>query len=289
MSLENILEAKMKLKILNYNIHYGFHTHSEKPKFEPEKQEAAQRVVDEYDPDVLVLNEANFLLGNKWGIKMDYREIFGMDKFPYIARTDHPKYKEWSTAVLSKYPFTHKDKTNRNGRGMKTQIDLGNGKTVNLDTVHPNPMGRQKYFLTAEENAEFLSGIISGQNSPHILVGDFNGISPQDEYDMDKLLAGYRTFCKTEDDAKWLLEQQMSFAPLKTVLDNGLVDTYKRVHPEGFDYTIPTKIGGSIDSASRIDYIIVSPDIGIVNAGIIKNEYSDIASDHYPVYAELSI
>ena len=289
MTLEGKLRDEMKVKILNYNILYGFHTYTENPVHQPGRQEAIKRVVREYNPDILILNEANFLPGNKWGIEIDYQKILGKDRFPHMARTDNPEYGEWSTAVLSKHPFSHENRTNSKGRNMRTSIDLGNAKTLMLDAVHPNPIGKEEYFLTADETATFLSEAIEGMEGPYVLAGDFNALSPEDSYNEKNLLSGYKTFCKTEEDAKWLVNQQMSFTPLRAVLDEGLIDTYKKIHVNGFDHTMPTKIGGSTDSASRIDYIFTSPEIEVIDSGIIKNADTDMASDHYPVYAELNI
>ena len=57
-----------------------------------------------------------------------------------------------------------------------------------------------------------------------------------------------------------------------------------------FDFTIPTDLmSKNKNGAIRMDYIFCTEDFNVLDSGIIKNNLTEMVSDHYPVYAVLEV
>jgi endonuclease/exonuclease/phosphatase family metal-dependent hydrolase len=94
-------------------------------------------------------------------------------------------------------------------------------------------------------------------NSPHVLVGDFNSLSPAD----------------VPDDAQ-------NTRVVKEVLDSGYVDAgWFRGH-KTFPSDAPTE---------RLDFIFVQAGVTVSRCEVIDNELTRVASDHLPVLADLAL
>jgi endonuclease/exonuclease/phosphatase family metal-dependent hydrolase len=73
------------------------------------------------------------------------------------------------------------------------------------------------------------------------------------------------------------------------LIENKLTDTFK-VGGGKWACTVPTDLlSRHKDTGVRIDYIFCSSNFKVVNAGVIKNDLTEKASDHYPIYAVLEI
>lgn len=94
---------------------------------------------------------------------------------------------------------------------------------------------------------------------PHLLLGDFNDLSPADPG----------------------APAERSEAILR-LFKAGYVDAFEKA--ERFQGTIPTP-----NPTHRIDFIFLSPELAprLRAAGILRNPLTEVASDHYPVWAEL--
>jgi len=261
---------------LNYNILHGFY--SEKHKLEEKRLKAAQEVVRLEDPDILVLTEACYGIGDKrdYDIKMDYGKLFSFPNYTYARRGDY----EWGSAILSKYSIIH---TKNNERGMRQHvrsiIDL-NGKDLMVDIAHPHP------DLSEEEKLTYFKELVlPGHKALYILAGDFNAISDQDNYNREKLISGLTGH---EKNPEKLVDSMLKTLVAPYIRSLGLVDTYKAVNPNKFSYTIPTDLlSKNKDSAMRMDFIFCSPDIKVKDAYVIKNSKTEVGSDHYPIVAVL--
>lgn len=281
------LEDVMKLKVMNYNILHGFHSpelYPYNPPFElnVKRLEAGKKIVTVENPDILVLTEACFGVGDEQdhGLKVDYGKELGYEHYFHARRGE----KYWGSAILSKFPITQFD---NNGRGLRHHVRATldvNGKPITVDIVHPNPS------LSEEEKRKYFREILEKKRveGPHIMAGDFNAISPQDNYDRSKMISGFRSFAG--DDAESAVDGMLQGKALGYVLSTDLVDTYKTIHPGGFDYTIPTDvISKNKDSGMRMDFIFTSPDFRTVDAYVINNELTNKASDHHPTVAVLEL
>ncbi|MGH8021072.1 MAG: aldehyde dehydrogenase family protein [Opitutaceae bacterium] len=126
-----------------------------------------------------------------------------------------------------------------------------------------------------------------------VVMGDFNAVSPQDAgmYDDGRLVL-YRTAAQVKhpihDD---LVEGKLDFEVINRVLSAGFADAVRLDH-EGDLFSQPTRRFMKEEGRNvprRVDYIFVSEDLQdeVVGARIVKDEFTDMHSDHYPVLLEL--
>jgi exonuclease III len=261
----------MQLKVMQYNICGGFYS-NEPYTHQTERQAEAVEIVRKENPDILLICEARFCAENKYGILQNYREIFGYD-YGYTA-----PYKERSgIAILSKIPFTFEN----NASGMTPwlrgifKID---GKEITIDLVHPHPT------ISENERENFIMRVMNGMKEKYILAGDFNAVSPKDKYNRDKMFEGFSRF---DENAKTTVEKFLTSKTISAVLSHGLIDTFLE-RGKNWHYTVPTDfLNKHKESGLRIDFIFCSKDVKIINSGIIANDSTNKASDHYPIYAVL--
>ena len=91
------------------------------------------------------------------------------------------------------------------------------------------------------------------------------------------------------DEGEKKVEDSLQGATIATILNNGLKDTF-HYKPRAFRYTMPSDMRSTDkDSATRLDYIFCLEKTKVLDAGIIKNAWTEKASDHYPVYATIEI
>jgi endonuclease/exonuclease/phosphatase family metal-dependent hydrolase len=264
---------------MQYNILHGFYNPLPNDKrsfdFEPQRLKAAQETVKQENPDILVLNEACFAQQNRYGILMNYQELF---KYPhhYHAPTNY----EWGTSVLSRFPITKVNNYSISKHPfVRLSLDL-KGRALELNILHPHPT------LTEEEKQRFIQSSIRDMGKPCLLVGDFNALSDEDNYDFDRLLRGFSTFDSHAANTVNELKKRLA---VKAIRERGLKDTFVTAH-KPFDYTVPTDFcSKNKDSAIRIDYIFCSEDIAVQDAYVVRNMFTEQASDHHPVVAVLNI
>lgn len=272
---------KMKeIKVMNYNILNGFCNDFPPYKLNPEKMNNAVKIIKEQNPDILVLTEAYFWPFAK---KINFKNIPTIFKEMYNDYTSLAKGSfRWAPIVLSKYPVKdfNSSLSKYQLNHMRALIQI-NDELVTIDAFHPHP------DTTEKQKAEFLKSILKNKNSKYILAGDFNALSPEDNYDKQKLINGYKNFMGSKAQSK--IENMLKGLSIGTILNNSLVDSYKTENQNN-SFTMPTNMRSkNKDSAVRIDYIFCSKDIKPLNSEIIKNKLTEKASDHYPITSTLEI
>jgi endonuclease/exonuclease/phosphatase family metal-dependent hydrolase len=280
------MKEEMKIKLMQYNIRTGFRN-TEKPyDFEGNRMELVKEVVKKEKPDILVLNEAYFESKNRSGILMDYQKIFN---FPFYA---HGNYKYgfspfWGNAILSKYPIIEIENKNKGFIGkLSVKIKIKNS-LVNLDATHISPIGSRKDGCLSSKGQEIgVKQVLKDKKKNYILAGDFNSLSPLDEYNENEMIESWSKIVK---DSRKQIKEMLKRDAIKYVLSTGLVDSYKLKNKK-FDFTIPTDFLSKDKSTGiRIDYLFCSLDLRIIESGIIKNKLTEQASDHYPTYIVLDM
>jgi endonuclease/exonuclease/phosphatase family metal-dependent hydrolase len=122
---------------------------------------------------------------------------------------------------------------------------------------------------------------------PDIILGDFNAGSSEDTYDKKHLLTGFSRFMKQGAKAK--VNDLLKGALVNTLLKEGYRDAFLAAG-KPWQYTMPSDLRSKHkDSGVRIDFIFVKKGIKVIDAGILKNKDTEIASDHYPVYAVIEV
>jgi endonuclease/exonuclease/phosphatase family metal-dependent hydrolase len=277
----------MNLKVMYYNILHGFHSEkyqssSNQPFiFHPQRLIAAKQAINNESPDVLVLGEAAFgkpFFEKASGktIHIDYQNEFNFEYYCYVSK-DY----EWGTAILSRFPIQNlKDETTDKRTFIKCEIV---GPNIFLYITHPHPI------LSEIEKEKFIDDRLRNLKKPCLLVGDFNSLSDDDIYEEEKLT---KAFIKVMGEkAKIKIKDMLQCLTIKAVKKHGLLDTFiLDKKPKPWDYTIPTDfLSPDKNSGIRIDYIFCSPEIKVIEAEIVKNQWTEKGSDHYPVTAVLNI
>lgn len=268
----------MRIKIVCYNILNGF-TGDNKPYIlDNKRKNAAIKILERENPDILILCEGWFWPSTKKDNLKDFKKLINS-----LTKTSMPAENTFRYApiVISKFPVIFQDLSEYHKKFIRCQITIKK-KNLNLDVYHPSPDN-----LSEEEKASFLKKIIDKPRPNHILAGDFNTLSPEDKYDEKALITGFSRFMgnKAETKVKDLLKTQT----VELALSRGFIDSYK-IKKQKETYTVPTDFRSKDKiSAIRIDYIFCSKDIKILDSGIIKNKLTEMASDHYPIYAVLEI
>jgi len=265
---------KNTVKIMTYNILNGFHTIKEPYKLEKNRMEAVKRIVKKENPDILCLTEACFACPNQFNIKVDYQKLF---KFKHVYASSRKS--QWGNMILSKYPL---DKvypvTDERFICIRSKFII-NGKNLYVDIIHPSPRLREKEVI------KYLRPILKDPKKHYILTGDFNALSDQDDYDINKLKAvikkiegeNYENAIKSVLDMKlipWLRKQN-------------LMDVMKKF---GGGFTIPTDLlDKTKESPARLDYFFASKKINTKSAKVIRGKDAEIGSDHYPIVINIEI
>jgi endonuclease/exonuclease/phosphatase family metal-dependent hydrolase len=114
-----------------------------------------------------------------------------------------------------------------------------------------------------EKQVEVIIEKMRKCNTPHILMGDFNDLSPLDP----------------------------EAPPARS---NAIARILKEGYVDAFRYLNGHELGGTFPShrpIKRVDFIFLSPDLVpyLRSAGVLRTPLTAIASDHYPVWAELEI
>jgi len=267
----------MKIKIVNYNVLNGFCSESKPFVLDRRRVHAAIKLLEQEDPDVLILTEAYFWPFAKKDKLDNYKGLFAQ---LYNLYSPTPNQFRWAPIVLSRFPVEYQDLTEFHKTFLRATIRLGKNK-VFLDVVHPYP------DISEQEKAELVSKALKDCHVPYILAGDLNTLSPEDNYNHQRLLAGFQKFMGDKAGPK--LEEMFSGKTINTILNRGLVDTYKKINGQ-FNYTVPTDLRTrDKDSAVRMDYIFCSKQIKVIKSGVIKSKLAEQISDHYPIYAILEV
>lgn len=270
------------LRIMAYNTHHGAGNDDcedpETPEGEIPETECAMDlprladVINAENPDIVALQEVDRFWARSGGVDQP-EELAGMLNMEscYGANLSHPADNhadvdhEYGVATLSKYPIISCENhflPTTDGweqRGMlDTRVDIpGIGEVAILNTHfqanvsgEPEEAARQR-----TEQAQAIADHIATLDIPVIVLGDLN--SESDSGEIDSLLGP----------------------------ESGLVDVWE-VAGEGAGETIFDGAHG--EPTARIDYILVSQHFTVLSAEVIDNDGSRMASDHFPIVADLS-
>ncbi|MEZ4240865.1 MAG: endonuclease/exonuclease/phosphatase family protein [Myxococcota bacterium] len=267
------------IRLVSYNLLEGLRTVPTTPAsdvhpFDEERVVAARRVVDDLSPDVLVLNEALYCLRHA-GRRVDYAALFG---YPHQVCALYGD--AWGNAVLSRFPVVrHEEMRIHNRGGVMADLDTPDGPLA-VGSYHPHP-GR----YPGHKALDFVR-LLGQREGPRLVAGDMNAVSPADDPDRDALVRAFSRF--DQDPAgtvdRFLDSGRAVFGALENLgLRDAMPDAARR-------YTIPTDLL-STDKGSgiRIDHVLVSDEIEVLDGGVARNPETERASDHYPVWIDLRL
>ncbi len=254
------------LKILSYNILEGLK--------DKEKKALFVKLVDSLQADILTLQECNHFTHEtflKFAQELSY---------PYAVLL---KEKGYPTGIISKYPIEHVQRITEGFLHGYLAAEIAGYQFVNL---HLNP------FMYAKRNAE-MEAVIGyldqlPKNSKTIIMGDFNSLSPQDssyynpnKQKLNKLIAHEATRAHIRN----VNNGGFDYSVISQLINKGYTDAWKYKNKDRFEKSAPSPVVKyDPDNDVRIDYIWVSAPLKskIKSVFMIKNENTDIISDHYP-------
>ena len=125
----------------------------------------------------------------------------------------------------------------------------------------------------SEGEIQAILGILGGlRGEPHLLVGDFNSLGPDDPVGTPP------PGVKRRREAKEVAPRPT----IRKVVKSGYADCYRRLHPEDPGYTYPS---GS--PWLRLDYVFASPEMAarLLSCEVLAGGEAVGASDHLPIRA----
>lgn len=234
-------------------------------------------IINQAAPDYLTINEAN---GFEAGNQQRLRYLSEQTGLPYyhLSLSGSQAY---HVAVLSKYPFKVVEE-------LKPLIRAGIATVVNAESGEMSIVGAHLAPYTEELRIPEIELIVKHQAkyNHRILMGDMNSLSPQDGYS-EKIIDNFN---ETQLN-KFTSDSKLRFNVVQKLLDSGYVDCGVLLGAEKTP-TAPTASNEDDSHANmRLDYIFVSEALreNVKTYQVVKNDYAEQASDHYPVIVELEV
>jgi endonuclease/exonuclease/phosphatase family metal-dependent hydrolase len=124
-----------------------------------------------------------------------------------------------------------------------------------------------------------LDGIREHQAGFHLIAGDFNALAPGELLEVRRMPRWIRAMV-------WLSGRDISRETIQLALDEGYVDAWRRLHPNGPGYTFPTW-----DPHVRLDYVFIperyADRVAVCEVLFTPPELIREASDHAPILLEV--
>ncbi len=113
----------------------------------------------------------------------------------------------------------------------------------------------------------------------HVLAGDFNTVASGEGFHVGQLPMRLRPLM-------WLSGGTVRWRTIETVVKSGYCDSFRKLHPNDPGMTLPTH-----DPMLRLDYVFVpqSDCDRVKSCEVVRTPPADIASDHFPVLAQIEI
>jgi endonuclease/exonuclease/phosphatase family metal-dependent hydrolase len=279
------------MRILTYNIH-GWATADGRPNFD-----GVARVIEQTGADIVGLNEVFYprtvegtdgpaleALAARLGMHF----VFGpcmrwpvQDDMPATAY-GNALLSRWLISASAAHHLTPKEEDAQNALAGKEQrgllegrIHLPDGETLTIYVTHLDHTSEEARLVQLRVARTWLG---RDRNRPHVVIGDFNAISPWDYADNPDALAQVAHHVKAHHlvtEKGPLVIAQMEKA--------GYVDTYARFGVPGQRSFLPAA------EPIRIDYVFASQPLAerVKSCQIWVDPAGDEPSDHRPVLAEI--
>ena len=278
--------TKKPMKLISYNVYWGMKQDSttDKSKF--------AEWIRKQDPDILALQEMNgftagiYEFAPKGANPNNLRKLAESYGHPYVVIVREPSTDgsvTFPVAITSKYPIINVNRVLDNNIHGFIEAEI---EGLHFIVTHFHPFSSQK---RSYEIDQILATIKSKPtNQKWMFMGDLNSVSPLDKsaYKDNKLRNFIREDRKKRPHNQNLgIDDALDYTIQQKILDFGFIDALRYFHPE-FDATAPTKLFyDQSKSPVRYDYLYVSGNMkkDITKCEIIKDSFTDIYSDHYPV------
>lgn len=273
------------LKLISYNVYWGMKQDTTKNK------SLFAEWIREQDPDILALQEMNGFTQKNEDFNPDGANPNNLQKLaesyghPYVHIVREPSPDgsvTFPVAITSKYPIVNVTRVLENTiHGFITAEIEG----LHFVVTHFHPFSSEKRGYEIDQILATIK--TKPADKKWFLLGDLNSVSPLDksEYDNNLLRDFIREDRKKRPINENLKDNELDYTVQQKILDFGFVDALKVFHPQ-FIASAPTKM--FYDQSKhplRYDYLYVSPNMknDLIKCEIMKDDFTDIYSDHYPV------
>jgi endonuclease/exonuclease/phosphatase family metal-dependent hydrolase len=276
------------MRVLTYNIH-GWRTRDDRPNFD-----ALVAVIATTGAQIVALNEVHYPRGQSGvegsllaalaaRLEMDY--VFGpCVRWP--AQNDLPA-DAYGNALLSRWPIqagaSHllTPVAGHEQRGLlEARIDLPGHSPF---TVYVTHLDHKVEAVRLTQLTALRAWTVRDRNRPHVVMGDFNAVSP---WDFPEKGAAWQRLATHAKSAHMLNAAGGGPRVVAQMEKAGYVDAYRQFGTPGAQSYWP-----ATDPPVRIDYIFVSAPLAPALRGseIWHEAPGAEASDHRPVYADFDL
>jgi len=262
-----------EIKLISYNVYWGMRQDS------TENKSKFAEWIKQQDADIVALQEMNGFT------QQDLQKLAESYGHPHAFIVREP-FADGSTsfpvAITSKLPIVNVHRVVENCIHGFIEAEIG-GHHFIITHFHP--------FSSEKRGHEIDQILATVQSKPigwkWLFMGDLNSVSPLDksEYDNNLLRDFIREDRKKRPQNENLKDDELDYTVQQKILDRGFVDAFKMFYPQ-FVPSAPTKL--FYDQSKhplRYDYLYVSGNMkqDVVKCEIIKDSFTDVYSDHYPV------
>lgn len=228
-------------------------------------------VIESETPDFLTINEANSFPDNDFKILKDVAMVGKFANYK-LARAGQ---NDCHVAIFSKYAWKSVEEIRPLDRAcIVAEFDTSLGK-LSVGGLHLTPFTEDRRL----SEIDLITKAQSGYKNK-ILMGDMNSLAEEDDYD-EEIIKGFNE----KQIKKFTAEGRFRFDALKKILSSGYIDPAILLNKNKI-YTAPTSINEyGVHKNMRLDYILVSETLKehIGEYDVVKNDLSEVCSDHYPV------
>jgi endonuclease/exonuclease/phosphatase family metal-dependent hydrolase len=246
------------LKLLSYNIHFGGKGH----------EAELIKVINSVAPDLVIFQEAilpGVIEAVARGCSLPYWASRASYSIGFASRLEISDY-EWLHPTGSRHAY----------------LDLGlKGSELRIFGLHLSAwFSSWRERRRNREIRSLLESIGRHNDRFHILAGDFNTLAPGEILESKRMPPWIRALI-------WASGRDIQRETITTMLQSGYIDGYRYLNPDAKGYTFPTW-----DPHVRLDYIFLPAQFKhrLVKCSVLYDAESvKLASDHYPVLAEIDI
>jgi|FLYN01.1.fsa_nt_gi exodeoxyribonuclease-3 len=243
------------MRVVSYNIQFGGIG----------RETYIAEVLRAIEPDVVVLQEAN----NTWVVQ----QVASAAGLPHwYAR------RGYSLALMSRLPVTECSWV----RPLRMRHAFLRAMVGNLPIfgVHLQPyFSRWSERQRVREVVSLLQLAEPYRRQPHLLLGDFNAISPSDVVEIRRMPRWIRLLIRSGAG-------KIATSAIRALLDNDYLDGYRALHPDIPGPTLP-----AFSPYIRLDYVFV-PRLFLgclTECAVVTNSVVMRASDHCPLLAVVDV
>lgn len=270
---KDINQTSSNLRIITYNVWYGFTK-------VPERKKTWIAWMNEQHPDIVSLQELNEYTPQKLA---EDAKSYGHTYSALLKEEGFP------TGITSRYPI---EDIQRIKKGFHHGLMRVRIQQVYFYVIHLHPSNWETRKTEIKQILQNIEGLPA--NSKVILAGDFNTFSPLDSvYYSHGRLEPFFNDRDLQYQEKNLNHGKLDYTVIQEVMDFGLIDleASSRNSSYNFSGSFPTLIEkqGEHGDQRRLDYVFASNNLAdrVTKAKIITTDSVLFLSDHLPVVVDL--